>query len=470
MAKININFNNKDYSVDEQSLSAAANALKSHLSTTMSGSGAKVEFGGTTYNIDSTKLSAATTDFIAHLGTIAGSGKKVVINGVEYSVDANKMAGAVSGLEAVLGELNVGGGDVSLAAGLYQTGAIALYDEQGAEAVEGMMIKSWDELVAEGVVHVEDGGLYTNMDTNTWVNSSADILVGDLMLPNDGSITTLLENAFDSCTSLTSIVIPDSVTSICNYALYGCSALTSIVIPDSVTSIVEGVFDNCSDLTIYCEAESQPSEWEECWNNSGHVVIWGYVGSFGITEDGFEWAGTKGGVTIYKYSGSNVDVIIPTMINDMKVVSIADKAFINNKTVTSITIPDGVTSIGDCAFQSCEVLSSVTISGSVKTIGYEAFGRCEGLANATIAEGVECIGEYAFAYSFKVGFTSGSSALYLPSTITEIQSRAFAQTTLTDVYYNGTCNQFRAINKANDFFYYNSIVVIHCTDGDYDWT
>lgn len=106
MANFNIPFNNKNYSVDEQSLSSASNSLKSHLSTTMSGSGATINFGGTTYNVDSAKLLAATNDFISHLGTVAGNGYKVIVNGVEYSVGSDKVAGAVSDLEIVLGNLH----------------------------------------------------------------------------------------------------------------------------------------------------------------------------------------------------------------------------------------------------------------------------------------------------------------------------------------------------------------------------
>lgn len=346
---------------------------------------ANIKLNNNEYPIPESKLAHAKTDLIAHLGTIAGSGLRVVIDGVEYNVDLSKISSVVSGLEAVLGELNVGGGDVSLAAGLYQTGAIALYDEQGAEAVEGMLIKSWDELVAEGAVHVDNGNVYTNIDMNNGANSSADVLVGDLVLPNEASIANISECAFASCSNLTGIIIPDGVTNIGMAAFSGCSSLEGVVIPDGVTNISEGAFNSCSSLE-------------------------------------------------------------------------------------SVVIPDSVTSIGQYAFYGCGVLSSIIIPSSVKTISYEAFGYCVGLANATIAEGVECIGEYAFNYSFRVGFTPGSSALYLPSTITEIQRRAFSQTALTDVYYNGTCDQFRAINKAGDFFYYNSIVVIHCTDGDYDWT
>lgn len=109
MSKINISFNNKDYSVDESALSVATSELKSHLSTVMNGSGATINLNGSSYSIDSTKLSTATNDFVAHLGKISGTGHKVMVGGVEYGIDANKVAGAVGELEVVLGNLNSGG-------------------------------------------------------------------------------------------------------------------------------------------------------------------------------------------------------------------------------------------------------------------------------------------------------------------------------------------------------------------------
>ena len=45
--------------------------------------------------------------------------------------------------------------------------------------------------------------------------------------------------AFDSCSSLTAITIPDGVTSIDEGAFWSCSSLTAITIPDGVTSICE---------------------------------------------------------------------------------------------------------------------------------------------------------------------------------------------------------------------------------------
>ncbi|MEE0917296.1 MAG: leucine-rich repeat domain-containing protein, partial [Bacteroidales bacterium] len=54
---------------------------------------------------------------------------------------------------------------------------------------------------------------------------------------------------FEDCSSLTSVTIPNSVTSIGAGAFRNCSSLTSITIPNSVTSIGDRAFRNCSSLT-----------------------------------------------------------------------------------------------------------------------------------------------------------------------------------------------------------------------------
>lgn len=72
MSKLNINFNDKNYSFDADALSEAKSAIKSHLLSTMAGTGATIEFDGVEYSLDVTKLSAAENNFAAYLDTISG--------------------------------------------------------------------------------------------------------------------------------------------------------------------------------------------------------------------------------------------------------------------------------------------------------------------------------------------------------------------------------------------------------------
>lgn len=106
MAKIL--FNDELFNISEAALNAASERIIRVLSSVMNGTGATINFGGTIYNIDSTKLSTVTNSFVSHLGTVSGSGMKVSVGGVEYNIDSSKMSNAVSQLHTVLSGLQSG--------------------------------------------------------------------------------------------------------------------------------------------------------------------------------------------------------------------------------------------------------------------------------------------------------------------------------------------------------------------------
>ena len=77
-------------------------------------------------------------------------------------------------------------------------------------------------------------------------------------IPN--SVTNIGSSAFRSCTGLTSIEIPGSVTSIDDYTFNNCTGLESITIPGSVTSIGSYAFNNCTGLeSVYVECTTPPT-------------------------------------------------------------------------------------------------------------------------------------------------------------------------------------------------------------------
>lgn len=80
---------------------------------------------------------------------------------------------------------------------------------------------------------------------------------------------------------------------------------------------------------------------------------------------------------------TDTDLVIPSTYKGKPVVGIDADAFSQNTSLTSVTIPDGITYIGAFAFSNCPALTSVTIPGSVEYIGYGAFQSCENLKEIT---------------------------------------------------------------------------------------
>ena len=131
-------------------------------------------------------------------------------------------------------------------------------------------------------------------------------------------------------------------------------------------------------------------------------------------------------VTIDGYYGTETEVVIPGTLNGKTVTTI--RGFRDCPSLSSVTIPDGVTTIGGFAFNGCTSLTSVTIPDSVTTIGDWAFSDCTTLASVTIPDSVTTIGEYAFYNCTTL------ASVTIPNSVTTIGKNAFRGcTTLASV-------------------------------------
>jgi len=258
-------------------------------------------------------------------------------------------------------------------------------------------------------------------------------------MTNYGTDDTAEEYApwYDYRETIETVRIESGVTSIGNHMFYACSSLTSIVIPNSVESIGEGAFSYCYTLEDVTIGNSVTSIGEcaffQC-NSLTSIVIPNSVKSIGVCA--FEGCSTLEDITI----GSNVT-------------SIGAGAFYGCNSLVSIEIPDCVENIGGGTFANCTALMEINVAEGntfFKTVDgllYSADGAllvcCPASKSdsVTIPNNVTNIGESAFEGC------SSLSSIVIPDSVECIGERAFCQcTALTDVYYAGTQAQWNAMD------------------------
>lgn len=319
-----------------------------------------------------------------------------------------------------------------LAAGLYQSGAIALYEEQGAEAIEGMMIKPWDELI-DNVIFIDDNKCLT-------ANSDAlqTLLPGDLVMPNDESVTSIGKNALCNCRGLTNIIISNSVTSIGDYAFQRCNHLTSITIPDSVTSIGTYAFGECYKMVEVINKSSLPITLGQ--QEYGYVAYWAKEIHNGTTkivnQNGYLFYTYDGVNYLLGYVGADTELTLPESYNGQSY-EIYDYAFYHCNNLISIAIPDSITIIPKYGYCNCANLTDVTIGNGVVNIDNYAFQNCDGLMSITIPSNVGNFGAQAFA----------------------------GCDNLSEMHFTGTTSQWKTLGKGSNWYRNTPLSEVQCSDG-----
>ena len=98
--------------------------------------------------------------------------------------------------------------------------------------------------------------------------------------------------------------------------------------------------------------------------------------NYGNRFGDFWYTSTNGKVTITKYSGKEIHLIVPESIENMPVISIGHSAFEYCSSLQSVTIPSSVEKIGAFAFDECINLEKVTLEKGIKEIDTHVFYRC----------------------------------------------------------------------------------------------
>ena len=230
-------------------------------------------------------------------------------------------------------------------------------------------------------------------------------------------------NAFWSCTSLSEINIPDSVTTICGFAFRSCRSLKSISIPDSVVRIADGAFSSCTSLT---NIDISPNHPVYAFSNGmlitkKDMTLVQYLGQGSETCD-IPWGIKEIGQGAFENTKLS-SVIIP---------SIGFQTFWGNRSMTAVRIPASLTVLGFGSFGFCDSLNTIEIDpenpvyemrGSMlvnkkENVLYYHLDQDEGTFE--IPEGIELIEVDAFEKNEKL------KEIIIPDTVKKIKNSAFS--------------------------------------------
>lgn len=319
--------------------------------------------------------------------------------------------------------------------------------------------------------YLEDGTY--SVAANDISNMPSEVVIPELY---EGSPVTKIEDyAFDGCTNLTSITIPESVTTIGASAFSGCYYLTNVTLPESINEIGSDAFSSCfniSHMTIPSSMQRiAPNTFDYCYALSTvmlpeavtEICENAFNACYGLSEIHYEGTESRWNeISIYygndyllnatRYCKEEIpaspdeyfeftllengtysvkakdrynlpdELVIPSSYNGVAVTKIDENGFVPNDSyvntnTTLIVIPDSILDLGIRVLGTYENLETVKFSKNLTTIGIGKLMNCPKLRN-----------------------------VYLPKSLIGIYDTAFLNCdNITDVYFSGTEEQWNNI-------------------------
>ena len=235
-------------------------------------------------------------------------------------------------------------------------------------------------------------------------NAFADSALTEIVIP--ASVTEIGESCFSHCPALQKITFAEgsALTRIPVSFAVGCAELTTVILPDTVTLIDHSAFLDCAKLPM--------NEYEGCL----YLAMWDNP---------------------YAILCASVSEEITAVTTHPDTLHVAGGAFLNCKTLASVTLNEGLVSLGSMAFYGCRTLLTVQLPDSLRYVGDSALSRCNILKELTLPAGILCLGKKILD-------------------ITDVET----------VSFKGTVEQWRAIEKPDDWFGADQSCTVICIDGE----
>ncbi len=316
-------------------------------------------------------------------------------------------------------------------------------------------------------------GRYLQIEGNCIIRKEDKTLlcgIGTSVMPSSG-IEEIAPYAFYRCGTLESAILPKSLKKIGNSAFSDCTSLSSVEFGKNVEEIGESAFSGCESLDNLVLPKSLIAIPDYCFNGCKSLS------EISITEN-TEVIGENAFVfctALTAISLPGVKVIHALAFMDCKTLEkvsfsnelgyIGVSVFYGCTALKDIVLPYGLRYIGGSAFENCDSIKYLNIPKRVEQFGCRIYSHCDSIEYAIIPEGVEEIiaGEFYYCISLK--------KISLPSTLKKFNGYSVISDceSLEQIVYNGTVEQWNAIDKSDGWYRKVPAFKVICTDGEIEY-
>ncbi len=181
--------------------------------------------------------------------------------------------------------------------------------------------------------------------------------------PEGDRVTYIIKRAFEECTSLVSVRIPDTVLSIGESAFEDCGSLSEVILPEGLTEIGPKAFEKCIELKHITLPQTV--------TRMGAYAFWGCSGLTSIElPDRMEFVGEG----VFQDCSALAEITWPRGVEEVSL-----WAFWNASSLAHVTLSEDVTTIRGMAFEGCTSLESLVIPLGLNRVESRAFYGCRAL-------------------------------------------------------------------------------------------
>lgn len=179
--------------------------------------------------------------------------------------------------------------------------------------------------------------------------------------PGYGNPLICAHNLYLNGELVTDLVIPGSITTVEDYAFWGASCLKTLTLEEGVTTLGAGAFSGCTSLETLRIPKSLTTVEESNLYGKSFSSVSPSQGVY--IEDMESWINNNIG---YSFGQSYYD-IIPFDL------------YLNDKLVTDLVVPEGITEIQNEAFSYIKSIKTMTLPSTIESLQAQSVKKCSNL-------------------------------------------------------------------------------------------